>query len=357
MIRKLPIVRGILIVSLATSGLGTVATSQTHDIGTVDAPPAVTAIPLPSLPATPVLSTENYPACREDFQKSATPFDKVIDINRCTTLIDAFYQSVMLPFRRQMIAHQNEISSLYTEKVGGNAQYPVRSQQDFYRQMMKEHADSDPDGPNLAQYRAMENRFQQDRSYLQDRYCFNTGCAGYPVPTTIAALQPPAAKVADVTPAPKTTNLAKTSKTKASASTAATPCKSQKRKGSFVGGLLGSVAGQAAGLRGAGALIASQFAGILVSEIACQLNEKEQEKAAGATTEVVKKETVGAVAVWQSPNRSGVTGSSTVTALNSDPSGTRCLSITDVAIVEGVETRVAKQMCRKPGDDRYTMLV
>ena len=90
---------------------------------------------------------------------------------------------------------------------------------------------------------------------------------------------------------------------------------------------------------------------MLVAEIACQLDEKEQKVAAEATVAVTKKEEVGATANWTSPTREGVAGSSTITALNTEPNGSKCLSITDIAIVEGEETRVSKRMCRaKPGE-------
>ena len=79
------------------------------------------------------------------------------------------------------------------------------------------------------------------------------------------------------------------------------------------------------------------------------------EVAAEATVAVTKKEEVGATAQWTSPTREGVSGSSTITALNTEPNGSRCLSITDIAIVEGEETRVSKRMCKGPGQARYVL--
>jgi surface antigen len=102
-------------------------------------------------------------------------------------------------------------------------------------------------------------------------------------------------------------------------------------------------------------LLAGAVGAVLVGEIACKLSQDEQEKAAEATLAVVEKEEVGAVANWQSPTRGGVSGSSTVTALNTEPNGRKCLTITDVAIIDGEETRVSKQMCRGSGDSKYAI--
>lgn len=52
---------------------------------------------------------------------------------------------------------------------------------------MKEHADSNPGGLNFADHAATRTRYDADRAYLKDRYCFATGsCGGYAVPAGIA---------------------------------------------------------------------------------------------------------------------------------------------------------------------------
>ena len=124
----------------------------------------------------------------------------------------------------------------------------------------------------------------------------------------------------------------------------------------LLGGIFGGVVGSAAGLDKIGTLIASAAGAVLVGEIACKLSQEEQEKAAEATIAVVEQEKVGAVAEWQSPTRGGVSGSSTVTALNTEPNGRKCLTITDVAIIDGEETRVSKQMCRGAGESKYAIM-
>ncbi|SIO13819.1 Surface antigen [Parasphingorhabdus marina DSM 22363] len=312
-------------------------------------PPAQDEPPLPALPATPVLDTSSYPDCREDHQKIAMPFDRAEDTNRCTLLLDQYYAEVLTPFREKMIAHQNALSALYTNQVGGKMQYSQASQDSFYKKMMEEHARSDPDGENLAGYRAAEKRYQDDRAYLQDRFCFNTGCGGYPVPAImVAEAAEDQSGDADKKKRKKKKTAAKSSRNQ--------KCKKSRKRGGFLGGVLGGVVGDAAGLGTVGTIISSGFGAVLVGEIACKLTDKEQKKAAEATVEVTEKEEVGATAEWKSPTRSGVSGSSTVTALNTEPSGRRCMNITDVAIIDGEETRVSKQMCRGPGESRYSIV-
>lgn len=308
---------------------------------------------LPALPPVPKLTSEGYPECREDHQKQDSVYDKVVAINQCLTTLDRYYEGTLLPFRRAMIVHQERISQLYTDQVGGNDRFSAKNQQAFYATMRKEHADSDTNGIHLAAYRAAESRYQQDRTYLRDRYCFNTGCDGYSAPTAVAAV--PASKPAAEPKASASKDKAKP-KSAAKGKPGDKGCKTARKGGNLVGGLIGGFGGRAAGLKNAGSLIASSFVGVLAGEIACQLNEKEQKKAAEATIAVTKEEKVGAVSAWQSPTREGVSGSSTVTAIAAQPNGRKCLTITDVVIVDGEETQVSKQMCRKSNGEGYTVL-
>ncbi|GAA0473676.1 hypothetical protein GCM10009096_13790 [Parasphingorhabdus litoris] len=336
----------LIAVSLLAS-VGSPAFSQEQDTQQVDrayVAPVITEPDLPELPATPVLSRDGYPDCREDFQKFDAPFDKAEDTNRCTVLLDRYYAEVLTPFRQRMIDHQNEISKIYTDKVAGKMEFTAKSRDQFYTDMRREHAASDPDGANLADYRALETRYQEDRAYLQDRFCFNTGCGGYAVPEYVVKED-------------KSDKGEKDGKVKsAKRSKGPQKCKKAKKRGGLLGGILGGVAGNAAGLGKIGTLISSGVGAVLVSEIACQLTEDEQKEAAEATVEVTKKEEVGATATWKSPTRAGVSGSSTVTALNTEPNGRKCLNITDVAIIDGQETRVSKRMCRGQDEEGYTIL-
>jgi hypothetical protein len=63
---------------------------------------------------------------------------------------------------------------------------------------------------------------------------------------------------------------------------------------------------------------------------------------------------VGTTATWTSETRANVSGSSTVTA--AEPAagdGDQCLTVTDVVIIDGEETRAPKRMCRRPPANRY----
>jgi len=92
----------------------------------------------------------------------------------------------------------------------------------------------------------------------------------------------------------------------------------------------------------------------LSQAFACRLYPEEQKQAAEATQEVARSEEVGRKVEWQSTVRANVSGSSTIAAKNTLPNGTPCLTITDVAIVDGDEIRLSKKMCKLPGAHRYT---
>ena len=175
----------------ASAGTGTISAS------TDTAAPRWGRSGLPSLPATPQFSAGDYPNCREEFQAIAPTLERVDAINRCTVALDQYYGTKLTPFRNLMIEHQKKVSAMYTEQVGGQMQFSSEEQSNFYKAMMKEHADSNPDGVHFADYRATEARYKADRAYMQDRYCFMTGCNGYTAPAFVAA-----APVVPATPAP-----------------------------------------------------------------------------------------------------------------------------------------------------------
>lgn len=138
---------------------------------------------LPLMPAAPRFSDRGYPACTNDYQGIPDPLAKVDAINRCTVALDQFYAGTMHGFRQQMIAHQDEVSRLYTEQVGGNPVYTPADQEAFFRAMRAEHSASNPDGANFADYRAAEARYRADRQALQERYCQFAGCDAQGRPT------------------------------------------------------------------------------------------------------------------------------------------------------------------------------
>jgi hypothetical protein len=144
---------------------------------------------LPAMPSTPQFPTGQYPDCRENFQNQPDPIARVVQINACLTALTSFYDQTLNGFARTMISHQEAISRLYSDRVAGNQQYSPESQQNFYREMRLEHARSNPDGDHFAAYREAKTRYEEDRAYLQDRYCFNTGtCGGYPVPAGVGTV-------------------------------------------------------------------------------------------------------------------------------------------------------------------------
>ena len=139
--------------------------------------------------------------------------------------------------------------------------------------------------------------------------------------------------------------------------------KSRSAGSRIAGGILGSLAGSAAGR--AGGLLTyvpvAEFTDQITAAIACQLDPEEQKQAADATLEATRGDEsgeveVGAMAAWTSETREDVSGTSTVVARNDeDDDGLQCLTVTDVIIVEGEETRADKRMCRQPPAVRYAI--
>ena len=114
--------------------------------------------------------------------------------------------------------------------------------------------------------------------------------------------------------------------------------------GSIVGGRLGGAAGLVTSVLPVGELLGEAIAGLL--------DCREQQQAAGATEQAVRGG-VGTTANWQSETRANVTGSSTVVAADTTSVEGECMTVTDIVIIDGQETRAPKRMCRRPPNNRY----
>ncbi len=180
---------------------------------------------------------------------------------------------------------------------------------------------------------------------------------------------PPAAEPAAAAPAPAAPARAAPAPTYAPAipaapvSAASEQCERQNRRnrgrGRAIGGLLGGVAGAAVGGgSGVGRLatiaLSAPVGALIGDSIARLLDCREQQQAAAATEQAVERGGVGSTSTWASETRPGVTGSSTVTAAApATPQGEPCMTVTDIVIVDGEETRAEKRMCRRPPSNRY----
>jgi len=133
----------------------------------------------------------------------------------------------------------------------------------------------------------------------------------------------------------------------------------------IAGSILGSVAGSAAG-RAGGVLNyvpVAAFTDTITASIACKLDPEEQKLAADATLEATRgteegaAAEVGQMAMWTSETREDVSGTSTVTASDTEVNadGLQCIRVSDVVIVKGEETRADKRMCRRPPAARYAI--
>lgn len=141
--------------------------------------------------------------------------------------------------------------------------------------------------------------------------------------------------------------------------------KSRSAGSRIAGSMLGSIAGNVAG-RTSSYFNFVPIAGLtdqLTAAIACKLDPEEQKQAAEATLAATRGEgdaaevAVGSTAEWTSGTREGVSGKSTVVARNDDEDGgLQCITVSDVIIVRGEETKADKRMCRKPPAARYALL-
>ncbi|MCA1749283.1 MAG: hypothetical protein ABR601_03100 [Parasphingopyxis sp.] len=281
------------------------------------------AIALPELPAAPVMTDTPYPECRYRYRERSLMNYRAEDAAGCIAEIDAYYEAVLQPFRAAMQDHQQTIAAIYEERVLGNPAFSQDQIDAFFVGLTREHEASQIDGEYLAEYRAAEGRYRDDREFLAERFCRYTECAEF--------------DASDVT-------------ARRDAEDGMLGCGVQRGGGMFVGGLVGTMIGELREFGERGAQLTSMMA-----DIACRLRPEEQQRAAEATQQVLEREEVGATAAWVSPSRPEVSGSSTVTALTSQPDGARCLDITDVVIIEGEEMRVEKTMCRAAGETRYRL--
>ena len=129
----------------------------------------------------------------------------------------------------------------------------------------------------------------------------------------------------------------------------------RRRRGRSIGGMLGGMAGALGGRVGGAAGVVTRMlpVGELLGEaIASMLDQCEQQKAAAATEEAVRGG-VGTTVEWESETREGVRGQSVVTAQEQEAGGGDCMTVTDIVIVDGEETRAPKRMCRRPPSTRY----
>lgn len=132
----------------------------------------------------------------------------------------------------------------------------------------------------------------------------------------------------------------------------------------FVGGLLGGAVDDLARRAGLPSFVpVPEFSDQITASIACRLDPEEQKQAAEATLTATRTDDdaaqpeLGTTAEWTSATRENVSGTSTVTGREDDRNGTRdCITVTDIVIIEGEETRAEKRMCRAPGSARYSVV-
>lgn len=133
-----------------------------------------------------------------------------------------------------------------------------------------------------------------------------------------------------------------------------------------VGGILGGIGRRTARRAGVPTFVPiREFSDTITTEIACKLEPEEQKQAAEATINATRGSgedglagpPVGQSSSWTSQKRDRVSGTSTVTARDeTGESEGDCITVTDVVIIEGEETKAEKRMCRVAGAARYSIV-
>lgn len=136
--------------------------------------------------------------------------------------------------------------------------------------------------------------------------------------------------------------------------------------GRALGNVLRGIANDAAYSSGLSSWVPSaEFADQLDASLACKLDPEEQRKAADATLEATRslngdeagRPEVGQMGAWTSDTRNDVSGTSTVSDVERQSNdGRDCITVTDVIIVDGEESRADKRMCRLPPAVRYAIV-
>jgi surface antigen len=126
---------------------------------------------------------------------------------------------------------------------------------------------------------------------------------------------------------------------------------SRRRRSSVLGGLGRSVLNRVgAPSNVAGIAIPTEM--VLSEAISALLDCRERQQAAAATNEAIRGG-AGTTTTWQSESRPNVSGSARADAEERSADGTHCLTVTNIVIVNGEETRAPQRMCRAPGARGY----
>lgn len=194
-------------------------------------------------------------------------------------------------------------------------------------------ADSARHQAEVARARAAEEEYQRQRADYERQVGGNRGAARPERDRRTASTRPPANASADCEQRQQRS----------------------RRTGRAIGGAIGGIAGGLAGRNGnrVVGLVAGAAIGTVLGDVISRLLDCEEQVQAADATERAVAGGVGTTESWSSDTRPGVSGSSTVLALEADPGGGQCMTVSDVVIIDGEETRAPKRMCRRPPSTRF----
>jgi hypothetical protein len=137
-------------------------------------PAPVTAGPpqmsLPDIPAAPLSTLPDYPACRDDYLTLHGRVAQASMIFACITRLDAFNREHLRPYSERIGSYRRKLHQIWDE-VNGSEDYTHTQRVDFYQRVLPEFDKTAEDGTYLNQYHVLYARYESDRIYLRSLYC------------------------------------------------------------------------------------------------------------------------------------------------------------------------------------------
>lgn len=276
----------------------------------------------PEIPAAPVLQERDYPDCKFAYRERNLARYRAEEAAACIERLDGYYGAVIAPFSAQISAHRQALGALRTLVANAQASYPPSEVEAYLARLGSAQEAAGENGRYAAAFHEAETAYREDRAYLEERFCRYAECENY----ELTALT-----------------------TERDIDDGMYACGDGPGNTIYFEGLFGRLLGWARDLP------TNTGVADAIVVIGCSLEPEERRRAAEARDRAAEQDEVGATAQWTSETRPEVSGSSTVTARNSQPNGSTCLDITDVVIIDGEEQRAVRTMCREPGQSRYVL--
>lgn len=281
------------------------------------ATPSIAQPAFPDIPPAPAMDDRPYPECKYAYRERNLARYRAEEASQCIERLDGYYEAVLSPFEPQVTAHGQALDALRDLVSNARSSYDAAMVDRYLARI-----EAQREGADMAAYREADARYRDDRAFLEERFCRYAECEDY----ELTALT-----------------------TERDIDDGMYACGDGPGDTIFFEGMFGRLLNWARGIP------TNTGVADAIVRIGCSLEPEERRRAAEARDRAAEQDEVGATAQWTSETRPDVSGSSTVTARNSQPNGSTCLEITDVVIIDGEEVRAARTMCREAGGSRYVL--